>query len=272
MKLNNYLLAAALGMSMPSDLNSHSPTENMTLQDKLEDIRKSVSCIRQEVEYVKGNATYPVIMHGTVFVYKIIDGEEYLITNNHVVSETPDTFSPEAGVVLTKQKDLVKLVLSSEDKNTEDDVILERMKGRMSGFNEERKRDVVYDTFMLKVGNPKENLYQSNAYKVDFKFKPRINDSVYVFACRESMGIFLLRGFVSNESYNSNDESDALALDMSTEHGSSGGPVFIEREGQLYLAGHIRKFLESPLLGIATKVGDLVPYWENIIKNDQIKK
>lgn len=270
MKKLTSIVTAALMIGCPSSFNSDKLTKDLTIQDKLEDIRKSVHCIRQEVEYVTPSGVVStVVMHGTAFVYDTINGMEYVISNEHVVSRTPEIYSPEPGIVLTKQKDLVKLVLSGEDNNPEDDIILERIDGRRYHFNSERNWNVVDDTFVLKANDQKDYIYQSGAYEINLEIKPRISDTVYVLGCREADGIFLLKGVVSNESYNSTEESDALAIDISTEHGSSGSPVFIERDGKLYLVGQIRKFLKSPMLGIATKVNDLVPYWLQVIENDR---
>jgi len=240
--------------------------EDIHWQDKLDDINRSVFCVRNDTTYFGIQGIINQVGHGTGFAYKKNeDGRIYLFTNKHVVTDKNlktffnSIFFNDITIGIVEYK--YSLVQGTFDHNLEDDISLELV----------RTKDAPIDTAVLLTKDIPENLHVSEAYIVDPNFEPKLGDQTYAFGCHFGNIKFMTSGKVGNV----NDTADYptevpgyLLIDGTVNFGASGGPIFIRRGNDLYLAGQTGGYLGSSgsNIGYASKLKHLLPTWE--LEND----
>lgn len=235
--------------------------ENIHWQDKLDDISHSVFCIRNNTTYFRIQGTINQVRHGTGFAYKKNEnGRVYLFTNKHVVTDNKfKTFFNGITIGIVEYK--YSLVQGAFDYNLEDDISLELV----------RTKDVPIDTAVLLTEDIPENLHVSDAYIVDPNFEPKLGDKTYAFGCHFGNIKFMTSGEVGNVNDTTGYPTEVpgyLLIDGTVNVGASGGPIFIRKGNDLYLAGQTSGFLGSSGSNIcyASKLKHLLPTWE--LEND----
>ncbi len=257
------LIAMAMALSIagaPSCSTVHQYLETQEQQvkeDALEDIVRSVVCVRNRTTYVspKGDQRETVQVHGTGFAYKRENGWTYLATNDHV-GHLPDKqvvfqfFNPKANGIWLKEKEVLTLVDNYADQNEDDDVSVSVVRS-----------DEEIDTMVLRTKKP---LHVAHSYRIR-SAPTHVGDQAYVVGLPLAATKAVTEGIIANPNF-AHDEIQYLLLDITIQPGNSGSPVFQrESNGEFYLIGQIRKCMPYTGMcggfGMATNISELQETW-----------
>jgi len=218
-------------------------------QDKLESIYDSVICLRSIRVYSDGESWKVRYFHGTGLpIFR--DGDSvYIATNEHVVISDKNTRYKGKSLPLFKTElSVIKETAPYLEQNLPLKV-LNSINGRI-------------DTAVL-LGIDDERLLVSKDYVVDPEIDIRLGDEVFSIGCLRSSEKVVNYGHIANVDYQSTDGKSILA-NLSITHGQSGGPVFLRREDEVYLIGHVRSYPNKDggtAYSIMTSIKDLYPIW-----------
>ncbi|MBW2964238.1 S1C family serine protease [Candidatus Woesearchaeota archaeon] len=207
-----------------------------SLRSDLEEIAKSVHCIRQTVEYRKagaapGSPTETKTWFGTAFAYTKRDGYTYLVTNHHVVDSPKEIpiLKIMPGVLTidnyVKVSEKLELVDDRHDTKKEDDIAVEKVDSTK-----------VPDAAVIRT---RSNLYVASSYIRDDTIRPKRWEDAYVVGFPAAMFQNGTKGIVSQPGYAWPKEGIVDVLDLHVLGGNSGSPYFIRRGNDLYWGGII---------------------------------
>lgn len=232
--------------------------QQISRESALEDILRSVVCIRNTATYVNQQDQQVVkrAIFGTGFVYKREDGWSYLTTNNHVGNqpekeEVPNFFDMSHPDIWTKVKEELSIVDNRADQNSADDIPLSVV-----------RNDEELDTLVMKT---KTALHVAHSYHLG-TIQEHVGDPVYVVGFTLGFAGGVTEGTIYNPSVKI-DGNEYTMLDITTQPGHSGSPVFVKgTDNELYLVGQIRMCMPSAMgicggFGLATEISELQSVW-----------
>lgn len=221
----------------------------VTWQDKLELIYDSVVCLRSIRTYSNGHRRKTKFFYGTGFPISRDGDSVYIATNQHVAISEKNIYN--SGKVLQLVKSELFVITQSApylDSNLPLEV-LTSIDGRI-------------DTAIL-LGYDDERLLVSRDHIVDPDINIRLGEEVFSVGCLGSTDKVVNHGYIASIDYESMDGKSLLA-NLSITHGQSGGPVFLRRDNDVYLIGHVRSFPNKKggtAYSIITSIKDLYPIW-----------
>jgi len=259
-KLLTAIVAAATIISAPGCSSVCYPVESeqqCVQSDPLEDIFKSIVCVRSKGKYQDENGdTFTTAQFGSGLAYKQEAGWSYVTTNHHVVNlpdeiSRVDFFSAMPAKVWKKIEQEIAIVDSKYDSNSADDILLELI-----------REDQSLDTVVLRAETP---LYVSRAYEVS-SLQEHLADDVYVLGVPLAFERGVTKGIVFNPQVELDGHYYTM-LDITVQPGHSGSPVFVkEDDGRIYLVGQIRICMPHAMgicggFGLATEMSELEDVW-----------
>lgn len=237
-------------MMEQAKINSAIEHREHSLRKDLEDIAKSVHCIRQTVEYRKagaaaGDPTETKIWHGTAFAYTKRDGYTYLVTNHHVVDSPKEMpilkIMPGALTIenYVKVSEKLELVDDKNDKKKDDDILVEKVDSTK-----------VPDAAVIRT---RSNIYVASSFIRDDTIRPKRWEEAYVVGFPAAMFQNGTKGIVSRPGYDWPGEGTVDVLDLHILGGNSGSPYFIRRGNTLYWGGIVEATMSDR--GSALSIG-----------------
>lgn len=207
-------------------------------KEDLEDIMRSVHCIRNEVTYQKvGKGDQPKLVrrgYGTAFAYERRDGQTYLVTNHHVIDSPSGFYRMERGQTegsfsvahYRKISERFTLVDDARDSDPKDDVVVSKV-----------REDENVDIAVLRT---KKDIHVSDRFVFDPSFEARRGDEVYLLGFPKALVRAQTKGVVADPAYKAYDGAVYHALDVTGTFGSSGSPYFVRRGERFHWAGNMR--------------------------------
>jgi S1-C subfamily serine protease len=214
------------------------PRQEYDARKDLEDILKSVHCVRTSGTYVKEGTSTPEVRkgYGTAFAYAYEGGYTYLVTSAHVVTtaESAVEIEIEVGpkgnqVTVTKSKRIAEsyvLVDDADDEDASDDVALETV-----------AKDKQLDIAVMRT---RKRLHIARSYVKDYSIRPVTGDEVYLTGFPRGLFKAATKGMISHPDVKVNDERLDI-LDVTGTFGNSGSPYFVRRGDSMYWAGTVGK-------------------------------
>jgi S1-C subfamily serine protease len=247
-KMMSLIAAAALslGVAMPNSgcvtaltqatVNRAVENRERSIREDLEEIAKSVHCVRQTVEYRKDGApatdlAETKVWYGTAFAYTKRDGYTFLVTNHHVIDSPKQipVLKIAGGAIsldmYVKASEKLELVDDKDDAKKDDDVLVEKV------FSEK-----VPDVGIVRT---RSNLYVASSFIRDETIRPERWEEAYVVGFPAAKFKSGSRGVVSRPGYSWPGEGTVDVLDITVLGGNSGSPYFVRRGNTLYWAGII---------------------------------
>ena len=227
----------------------NSKDQIITWQEKQEGIYDSVVCLRSIRTYSDGRRKKMKFFYGTGFPISRNGDLVYIATNQHVAIGDQNIIS--SGKVLPLVKSEL-FVITQSAPYIEDNIpleILNSISGRI-------------DTAVL-LGYDNERLLLSRDHLIDPDIDIRLGEEVFSVGCLGSSDKVVNYGHIANINYEST-EGKSLLANLSITHGQSGGPVFLRRDNDVYLIGHVRSFPNKKggtAYSIITSIKDLYPIW-----------
>lgn len=219
------------------------PQKSKSVQKSLEEISKSVFCVRTITEYMLDDPKGPVItktMHsyGTAFAYAYKDGYTYLVTNAHVIDE-PQTLT-----------DINPFGQSVKYRQIDEKSSLVKNKYDTFKFDDIKVEEVIKNTALdVAILRTKEKLPVSKAYTTDFSIVPKVNEDVFIIGYPRGILQTTIEGEVANPSHSLSNKPFVF-LDATATFGNSGSPYFIRRDNDLYWAGMVGNILPYKKSGV----------------------
>ncbi|MBI4738076.1 trypsin-like peptidase domain-containing protein [Candidatus Woesearchaeota archaeon] len=220
--------------------------------DALEDVMKSVYCVKVVAEYVimhpsgseppsDNKVVGSVVQMGSAFAFSSDNEYTYLITASHVVETDEVYVDPLYGV--TKRKSVsMKLVDNKLDENEQDDVPVE------VSLNVADRDFAVLRT--------KSKLYVSHKYEVADQKSLKVGEQAFTAGYPLSLMKVLSSGTIANTTVTPNKTNPEVGcmfvVDVDVMAGSSGGPLFVRRGDKLYFAGIVTKHLAFMAAAVGT--------------------
>ncbi len=260
-KLLASIAAAATIFTAPSCSSVYQAVETqqqISRESALEDILRSVVCLRNTAMYVNQNNGERTTRStfGTGFVYKREDGWSYLTTSEHVGKQAEreivqDFFNSGNPEIWNKVSEEVTIVDNKFDKNKKDDILLSVVRS-----------DTELDTIVLKTRTP---LHIAHSYRIG-TIQEHPGDPVYVVGFPLGFAKAVTEGTISNPSVKLEGQEYTM-IDINTQPGHSGGPVFVRgTDNELYLIGQMRLCMPYAFgigggFGLATEISELQSVW-----------
>ncbi len=260
-KLLASIAAAATIFTTPSCSSVYQAVETqqqIAREDALEDILRSVVCIKNTATYVNQDSGETTIRStfGTGFVYKREDGWSYLTTNEHVGKQkekevVQNFFNSGQPETWNKVNEEVSIVDNKFDKDKKDDIVLSVVRG-----------DSELDTIVLRTKTP---LHVARSYRIG-TIEEHVGDQVYSVGYPLGFTKAVTEGTISNPSVKLEGTNHTM-IDLNTQPWQSGSPVFVRgTDNELYLIGQLRICMPYAMgigggFGLATEISELQSVW-----------
>lgn len=225
-------------------------TEELSWQEKLDEIRDSIVCLKNMAIYKNPPEVHLRIFLGTGFAYKTDEeGRTYFATCQHVIQSPQKYTSKSSGRMLELSGEEIFIRDGNSEYNPNQDTRLELVA--------EKKGSV--DTAVIRTRDKDYSIDISNGYKIDPDLGLASGEEAYLVGCQYGTVKAVTQGIISGKT-----ENDNLLVSVVSHGGVSGGPIFVRRGNDIYLVAQVKA---GPNAGdsdfaISTPIEKLLDIWE----------